>query len=75
LNVKVFFACLIPLACHSVYRVCYVWGGLFHDKVLDITRNFLTSNVFSTLQQVEHVINQVTKAELRDIDYGVWHKS
>ena len=58
-----------------MYRVCCVWRGLFHDKVLDITRNFRTSNVFSTLQQVEHVINQVTKTELQDIDYGVWQKS
>jgi len=53
----------------------YVWGGLVHDQLLDITPTFLTSNVLSTLRQVDHVANQVSKAELRDIDYGVWHKS
>jgi hypothetical protein len=68
----VFLACLIPPVCH---RVCYVWGGLVHDQVLDITPTFLTSNVLSTLWQVDHVANQMSKAELGDNDYGFWHKS
>jgi GMP synthase (glutamine-hydrolysing) len=68
----VFLACLISPMCH---RVCYVWGGLVRDQVLDITPTFLTSNVLSTLRQVDPVANQVSKAELRDTDYGVWHKS
>jgi len=44
----------------------YVRGGLVRDQVLDIT---------PTLWQVDHVANQVSKAELRDINYGVRHKS
>ena len=64
----VFLACVIPPVCHSVCRVCYVWGGLVHDQLLDITPTFLTSNVLSTLRQVDRVASQVSKAELRDID-------
>jgi GMP synthase (glutamine-hydrolysing) len=70
----VFFACLIPLVCHNVYRVCYVWGGLVPGQVLYITPNFPTSNVLSTLGNVDHVANQASEVELRHIDYGVWHK-
>jgi GMP synthase (glutamine-hydrolysing) len=71
----VFLARLIPLVCHSVYQVYCVWGGLVCDQVLDITPSILTSNLLSTLWQVDHVANQLSKAELRDIHYGVWHKS
>ena len=74
LSDMVFLACLIPPVCRNVYRVCYVWGGLVPRQVLDSTATFLTSNVLSTLGKVDHVANQVSKAELRDIDYGVWHK-
>jgi hypothetical protein len=42
--------------------------------MLDITPTFLTSNVLSTLQMVDNAANQVSKAELRETDYGVWHK-
>jgi len=55
--------------------VCYIWGGLVRDQVLDITPTFLTSNVLGTLRQVDHVANQVRKTELQYIDYGVWPKS
>jgi hypothetical protein len=65
----VFLACLVPWVCHSVNRVCYVSGELVHDQVLG------TSNVLSTLGQVDHVANQLSKAELQDIDHGFWHKS
>ena len=71
----VFLACLIPPVCHIVYRVCYVWDWLVRDQVLDITPTFRTSNVLSTLWQVDHVANQMSKAERGDNDYGVWHKS
>jgi hypothetical protein len=47
---------------------------LVPGQVLDITQNFLTSNVLSTLRQVDHVANQVSKEELQDTDCGVWHK-
>jgi hypothetical protein len=70
----VFLACLIPLVCHNVYGVCYVWGVLVPGQMLDITLTFLTSNVLSMLRQVDHVAHQVSEAELRDIDCGVWHK-
>jgi hypothetical protein len=48
---------------------------LVRDQALDIIPTILTSNVLSTLRQVDLVANQVSKAELQDIDYGVWHKS
>jgi GMP synthase (glutamine-hydrolysing) len=70
----VFLACLIPLVCRNVYGVCYVWSVLVPSQVLDITPTFLTSNVLSTLRQVDHVDHQISKAELLDIDCGVWHK-
>ncbi|KAJ9587940.1 hypothetical protein L9F63_018615, partial [Diploptera punctata] len=54
-----FLARLIPRVCHNVNRVCYIWGGLVRDQVLDITPTFLTSNVLSTLRQADHVSNQV----------------
>ncbi|PNF33228.1 GMP synthase [glutamine-hydrolyzing] [Cryptotermes secundus] len=54
-----FLARLIPRVCHNVNRVCYIWGGLVRDQVLDITPTFLTSNVLSTLRQADHVANQV----------------
>ena len=56
---------------HLCVTECAVyWGGLVRDQVLDVTPTFLTSNV-----QVDHVANQVSKAEMRYIDYDVWHKS
>jgi hypothetical protein len=58
----VFLARLIPLVCHSVYQVYCVWGGLVHDQVLHITPTILTSSVLSTLGQVDHVANQMSKA-------------
>jgi len=32
---------------------------------------FITSNVLSTLRQVDNVANQESKAKLRDIDRGI----
>ncbi|XP_066992436.1 GMP synthase [glutamine-hydrolyzing] isoform X2 [Anabrus simplex] len=57
-----FLARLIPRVCHNVNRVCYIFGGLVRDQVLDITPTFLTSNVLSTLRQVDHVATQVLTA-------------
>jgi hypothetical protein len=61
-----------------------VWGVLVPGQALDITATFLqalditatflTSNVLSTLGKVDNVASQVRKAELRDSEYGVWHK-
>jgi hypothetical protein len=47
---------------------------MVRDQVLDITPTFITSNVLGTLWQMDHVANQVSKAELRDTDCGFWHK-
>jgi len=55
-------------------KCAYMWDGSVHDQVLDITPTFLISNLLSTWWQVDHFANQVSKAELRDIDNGVWHK-
>jgi len=44
---------------------------MVRDQVLDITPTFITSNVLNTLRQVDHVANQGSKAELRDIDRGI----
>jgi hypothetical protein len=61
----VFLACLIPWVCHNVYQVCYVWGGLVRDQVLNITPTFLTSNVLNTLRQVDHVASQLRERTAR----------
>jgi hypothetical protein len=44
---------------------------MVRDQVLYITPTFITSNVLSTLRHVDHVANQESKAELRDIDRGI----
>jgi hypothetical protein len=71
----VFLTCVIPSVCHNVYLVYYICCELVREQLLNITPAFLTSNVLSTLWQVDHVSSQVSKAELRHIDYGVWHNS
>jgi hypothetical protein len=70
-NDMLFLARLIPRVCHNVNRVCYIWGGLVRDQVLDITPTVLTLNVLSTLRQADHVANQVSKMKLRDVNYKV----
>ncbi|XP_015121351.1 GMP synthase [glutamine-hydrolyzing] [Diachasma alloeum] len=55
----VFLAKLIPRVCHNVNRVCYIFGPMVHHPVTDITPTHLTSNVISTLRQVDHLANQV----------------
>jgi GMP synthase (glutamine-hydrolysing) len=67
-----FLARLIPRVCHNVNRVCYIWGGLVRDQVLDITPTFLTSNVLSTLRQADHVASQVSRMKLKYIIFIVW---
>jgi len=64
-----------------VYSVAHVCVGTedkepdmcdtVRDQVLDITPTFITLNVLSMLWQVDHVSNQESKGELRDIDCGV----
>jgi len=46
-------------------------NDMVRDQVLDITPSFITSNVLSTLWQVDHVANQDSKAKLRDTDRGI----
>ncbi|CAH0388779.1 unnamed protein product [Bemisia tabaci] len=50
-----FLAKLMPSICQNVNRVCYIFGGLVKDPVTEITHTFLTSNVLSTLRQVDAV--------------------
>jgi GMP synthase (glutamine-hydrolysing) len=66
-----FLARLIPRVCHNVNRVCYVWGGLVRDQVLDVTPTFLTSNVLSTLRQADHVASQVSWMKLKYVIFIV----
>jgi len=55
----IFLAKLIPRVCHNINRVCYVFGGIVKDPVSDITPTCLTSNVLSTLRQVDYAATQV----------------
>lgn len=48
-----FLACLIPRICRNVNRVCYVFGGLVKEPLLDLTATYLTSNVLATLRQCD----------------------
>lgn len=46
---------LILITYLIAFRVCYIFGGLVKDPVTEITHTFLTSNVLSTLRQVDAV--------------------
>ncbi|RZC39084.1 Ribosomal L12 and/or GMP synt C domain containing protein, partial [Asbolus verrucosus] len=50
-----FLACLIPRICRNINRVCYVFGGLVKEPILDLTITYLTSNVLGTLRQCDDV--------------------
>jgi hypothetical protein len=48
--------------------------GWFLARCSILHQLFLPKMVLSTMGKVDYVANQVRKAELRDTDYGVWHK-
>lgn len=54
-----FLANFIPKTCRSINRVCYIFGGIVKDCILDITPTFLTPNVISTLRQCDDIATQV----------------
>lgn len=54
-----FLAKLVPCVVRNVNRVCYIFGGLVKDPVLDITPTYLTSNVLATVRQADFVAFQV----------------
>lgn len=54
-----YLAKLIPRVCHNINRVCYAFGGLIKDPVLDITPTFLSQHVISTIRQADDVATQV----------------
>jgi GMP synthase (glutamine-hydrolysing) len=45
--------------CRNVNRVCYAFGGHIDHQVTDITPTWLTTNVISTLREVDYRANQV----------------
>ncbi|XP_015927874.1 GMP synthase [glutamine-hydrolyzing] isoform X3 [Parasteatoda tepidariorum] len=50
---------IIPRVCHSVNRVCFIFGPAVTYPVQDITPTFLTPTVLSTLRQVDHVAHNI----------------
>ncbi|CAH2043247.1 unnamed protein product, partial [Iphiclides podalirius] len=54
-----YLAKIIPRVCHNVNRVCYAFGGIIKEQVLDITPTFLTQHVISTLRQADDLATQV----------------
>ncbi|XKL68636.1 hypothetical protein PGB90_006405 [Kerria lacca] len=54
-----YYAKIIPRICTSVNRVCYVYGGLVKDQIIDITPTYLTRLVLSTIRQADHVVMQI----------------
>jgi len=49
---------IIPKIC-PINRVTYVFGGGLKYPIQEITGTTLTSNVLSTLRQVDHIANEV----------------
>ena len=54
-----YFARLIPRVCHSINRICYVYGGIVEHQITDVTPTFLTPNVIATIRQADAVANKV----------------
>ena len=54
-----YFARLIPRVCHSINRICYVFGGIVEHQITDVTPTFLTPNVIATIRQADAVANKV----------------
>ncbi|CAL8147628.1 unnamed protein product [Orchesella dallaii] len=61
-----FLARILPKVCHSVNRVCYLFGGLAKEPITEITPTLLTPDVLTTLRQCDHLAHQV----LYDSGYG-----
>ena len=57
-----YFARLIPRVCHSINRICYVFGGIVEHQITDVTPTFLTPNVIATIRQADAVANKVLNA-------------
>ncbi|XP_013404318.1 GMP synthase [glutamine-hydrolyzing] [Lingula anatina] len=50
---------LIPRICHNINRVVYVFGGLLHYPIQDVTPTFLTEGVLATLRQADYLAHKV----------------
>ena len=46
---------IIPRVCHNINRVCYIFGGVVHFPVVDVTSTFLTPQVLATLREVDSI--------------------
>ena len=57
-----YFARLIPRVCHSINRICYVFGGIVEHQITDVTPTFLTPNVIATIREADAVANKVFNA-------------
>lgn len=54
-----FLATLIPRICTNINRVCYIFGGLVKEIIPDLTPTYLTTNVISTIRQVDDIATSV----------------
>ena len=54
-----FFAKIIPRVCHSINRICYVFGGPLEHPILELTPTYLTPIVMATVRQADHLAHQV----------------
>ncbi len=53
--------CIFSLqVCHSVNRVCYLFGGIAKEPINEITPTLLTPDVLTTLRQCDHLAHQVS---------------
>ena len=57
-----YFVRLIPRVCHSINRICYVFGGIVDHQITDVTPTFLTPNMIATIRQADSVANKVFNA-------------
>lgn len=54
-----YLAKIIPKICHSVNRVCYVFGPLLKESVTEITPTLLTPGILNTIKQCDYLVHQV----------------
>jgi len=58
-----YFAKLLPRVCHTVNRVCYIFGHRHEGSALtDVTPTFLTPLVIATAREADHAANDVLRA-------------
>ncbi|XP_021947772.1 GMP synthase [glutamine-hydrolyzing] [Folsomia candida] len=54
-----FLARVIPKVCHSVNRICYLFGDVAKEPITEITPTLLTPDVLTTLRECDNLAHTV----------------